>query len=218
MQKTPQLVIFDCDGVLVDSEPLTNAVIAENLRGYGLDISGKEAQSRFVGGTMAGVAERIRDNGIALPDTWVDEIYAAIYQRLRQGVEKIEGIEPALTALTEAGIQICVASNGAEAKMDITLGQTGLIKHFEGRIFSAHTIGLHLAKPDPGLFLHAAKTMQADPRDCVVIEDSVTGATAAKAAGMRCFGYAADSDADGLRAQGAVIFNDMIQLPRMLGF
>ena len=212
---TPDLIIFDCDGVLVDSETITNKVLIANLARYGLDLTLEDSDRLFVGGTIRGVGEKARDMGADLPENWIDEIYAEIYDTLRAGVEPIAGIATLLDRLEDAGIAYCVASNGSEEKMDITLGQTGLAARFEGRRFSAHSLGV--AKPDPGLFLAAAKTMGFAPDQAVVVEDSGTGAMAAKAANMRCLGYAAHDDGARLIAQGAEVFDDMAKVPRLIG-
>lgn len=213
----PDLVIFDCDGVIVDSEPLTNAVLADQLRPYGLDLSPEEAASRFVGGTMAQTAERVRALGHDLPEDWVDGIYAAMFERLRQGTPLIEGVVEVFDRLDVAGIPCCIASNGPMAKMEITLGQNGLLERFQGRIFSAHDVGPENAKPNPGLFLIAAETMGFGPGGSLVIEDTATGARAAKAAGMVCFGHAADTPVEKLTAEGATPFFAMADLPELLG-
>lgn len=211
---TPDLVIFDCDGVLVDSEGPSNAVMIDNLGRYGLTVTMEYAMNNFVGGTIAGVAEKARALGADLPDNWIDEIYAEIFERLRQGVDAIPGIVNFLDRLDAAGVPFCVASNGSEDKMAITLGGTGMADRFKGRMFSAYTLGV--AKPDPELFLIAARTMGVAPDRAVVVEDSPTGALAAQRAGIRCYGYAPHGG-EALARQGAIVFDNMADLPGMLG-
>ncbi len=213
--ETPKLIIFDCDGVLVDSEVIFNEVLSRNLSAHGLPISPVESMSLFVGGTMKTVKERAEEMGATLPDDWIDALYAQAFARLRQGVDMVNGIEDVLDALDAARIPYCVASNGSLEKMEITLGQTGLMKRFPNRIFSAYEVGI--AKPDPGLFLHAATTLGHQPDSCVVIEDSVNGVMAAKRAKMKCFGYAEHGDGRKLAAEEAVVFGDMSLLPELLG-
>ena len=150
LSAAPHLVIFDCDGVLVDSEPITNQILVDNLARYGLQVSLADCMTLFVGGTMRGVETRARELGADLPKDWIDEIYGDIYARLRQGLPSVRGIEAVLDRLEAADIPYCVASNGSEEKMEITLGATGLARRFEGNRFSAHTLGV--AKPDPRLF------------------------------------------------------------------
>jgi HAD superfamily hydrolase (TIGR01509 family) len=211
----PDLVIFDCDGVLVDSEWVSARVLSANLAGYGLDLTAERCMEVFIGGTMAGVMEMARALGAALHDDWVAEIYGLTYAALRQGVEPVVGIPDLLLRLDAEGIAHCVASNGSDEKMDITLGRTGLAARFAGRRFSAHAVGI--AKPDPGLFRHAARVMGADPARCLVVEDSPTGVEAARRAGMRCLGYAPHGDGARLAALGAEIVRDMAEVPARLG-
>ena len=211
----PDLVIFDCDGVLVDSETVSNRVLAENLTRHGLPMTLERSMQLFVGGTMRGVGEQARRMGADLPPDWVDEVYAETYAALRAGVDVIAGIPELLDHLDAARIPYAVGSNGSEAKMEITLGQNGLMDRFKGAIFSAHT--LKTAKPDPGLYLAAAAHFGVDPARAVVVEDSATGATAAARAGMRCLGYAAHDDGARLAATGAEIFHSMFAVPGLIG-
>lgn len=210
----PDLVIFDCDGVLVDSEAVSARVLSANLARHGLDLSPGRCMELFLGGTMDDVMRRALGLGAALHDGWVAEVYAETYAALRDGVDVIPGI-PALDAMSRAGIAHCVASNGSEEKMDITLGQTDLAARFRGRRFSAHSVGI--PKPDPGLFLHAARAMGADPSRCLVVEDSETGAKAAAAAGMRCIGYAPQGDGGPLVRHGAILVRDMSRVADLIG-
>ena len=212
---TPKLVIFDRDGVLVDSENLSNQVMVNNLTRYGLDVPLRQAMDLFVGGTMASVREQAMRMGAELPVDWVPEVYAEIYARLDQGVPLVSGVNDVLAQLDVAGIATCVASNGSEDKMRITLGQNRLWERFRGAMFSAHALGV--AKPEPGLFLAAASHFDVQARDCVVIEDSASGALAAQRAGMRCLGYTELTPADRLEAHGAEIFTDMSEVSHLLG-
>lgn len=210
----PKLIIFDCDGVLVDTERLTNGLIAKNLTQNGLPLTTQETMDLFVGGSMVNVHTVARSMGAKIPDDWVEKLYIELYALLKKGVEPISGIVELLELLQKNNIATCVGSNGSDEKMGITLGENGLMQFFPNAIFSAHTLGI--SKPDPGLFLHAAKTMGVEPKDCVVIEDSVSGVKAAKAANMKCFGYCADSDANKLKAENAIPFYDMHDLPKLL--
>ncbi len=211
----PELVIFDCDGVLVDGEMAHCDVMSENFARYGLGITPQECMQTFAGGKMATIGERAARMGAQLPPGWIDEIYAEIFARLEQGVPVVAGVLDVLDRLQRAGIAFCVASNGSEDKMAITLGLHGILPRFEGAVFSAHSVGIW--KPDPRLFQHAARTMGVTPAQCVVIEDSITGAAAARQAGMACFGYAADNDGARLAGEGAVLFHEMATLPGLLG-
>ncbi len=210
----PELVIFDCDGVLVDSEVVSNQVLVNNLARYGLSLTLEQCMDLFVGGTMKGVETKSLSMGAQLPPHWIDEIYDETYIRLKQGVPVIEGIPQILDRLDAAHIAYCVASNGSEEKMAITLGQNGLLARFEKTMFSAHSLGT--SKPDPHMFLHAAKTFNVTLDACSVIEDSSSGAKAARRARMKCFGYAPHNDGRKLEREGAQIFHDMNTLPKLL--
>ncbi|MGB3179477.1 MAG: HAD family phosphatase [Albidovulum sp.] len=212
----PKAVIFDCDGVLVDSEPLTDMVIAKNLARYGLTLSVTQISGLFLGGTMAGVGDTARKMGADLPEDWLDDIYDEIFARLAEGTDLISGIAGVLDRLDVAGIPYAVGSNGPHRKMEITLGQHPRIyARLTNRIFSRQDVAS--PKPAPDLYLHAARALNIAPKDCVVIEDSSTGVRAARAAGMTCFGYAPNGDSAALEAQGAHIFHDMCDLPALLG-
>lgn len=206
------LVIFDCDGVLVDSEVVSNQVMVRNLARYGLHLSLSECMNLFVGGTMTGVMSKSRELGADLPEDWISEIYAEIFDGLRAGVALVRGIPDVLAHIDEKGVPCCVASNGSRDKMKITLGQNGLWTRFETAVFSAHE--METGKPEPGLFLAAARHFGA--KAPVIIEDSPSGATAAQRAGMRCLGYAENGDGAKLAALGAEVFHDMEDLPALL--
>ncbi len=210
-----KLVIFDCDGVLVDSEGPVSEVLARNLTRHGYPVTAQDCETLFVGGTMAGVGDQVRAQGVPLAADWIDEVYGEIYARLEQGVALIPGIDSVLDQLDQAGLPYCVGSNGSEHKMQITLGQTGLWDRLKDRLFSAHTLGV--AKPDPELFLTAARSFGIQPQECLVVEDSKTGVTAALRAGMRCVAYVAQGDGAGMRSMGAEVIHDMAHLPACIG-
>lgn len=209
------LIIFDCDGVLVDSEPVTNRLMAEEMTAHGLPMSTEQAMDQFVGGTIRSVYENAVGMGAELPDDWVAHFYERMIGVLRSEVTIIPGIVDVLDALDRSGIPYCVGSNGPMLKMDATLKVTGLWDRMEGRIYSAHDVGI--AKPDPGLFLYAARDMGFSAKACTVIEDSASGARAAHAAGMRCYGYTRDTPEGKLTAHGALPFSNMAELPGLLG-
>lgn len=211
----PQAVIFDCDGVIVDSEPPLLTFLQREFAAYGGDVTIHELETQYVGGTMAKVAERARATGIALPPAWEVEVYPRVFDMLRSGVPLIPGIEAAFDALDKVGIPYAVASNGPMEKMDITLGaHPSVLTRLTGRIHSAHTYGT--AKPDPDLFLIAAKRLGAAPETCVVIDDSPAGCIAARRAGMLCFGFDRHGNGQRLIAEGALHLSDMQDLPARL--
>lgn len=211
----PELVIFDCDGVVVDSEPRSNQFIRDELAAHGLDLPLAQIMSLFVGGTIAGLAVRARELGARLPENWVEDAYPRLCARLAQDTPMIPGILDVLRALEAVAVPYCIGSNGRHVKMVATLGRhPELAARFKGNVFAAEDVAS--PKPAPDVYLHAARVMGHAPSATVVIEDSATGAKAARAAGMRCFGYAPEGDGAQLAAQGAQIFHDMRDLPRML--
>ena len=209
-----KLVIFDCDGVLVDTEVLFNQALLEDLGSHGLSLTLEECMELFVGGTIPGVKIQAEKLGAVLPDTWVEDFYAKVFELLREKTEPVAGIKDALDAIDAAGIPYCVASNGRVAKMEITLGRTGMLDRFKDVMFSAQALGT--AKPAPELFLIAAKAFGISPDQCIVIEDSKTGVTAAQNAEMKCFGYAPHGGGEVLAELDAIVFDDMAQLPALL--
>ena len=209
-------VIFDCDGVLVDSETASFDLISEDLASYGLVMPRAELELTFLGGTMKNVWETARRLGAALPDDWVADFYERLYQRLAQGIDLIDGVMEVIEALDAAGIPYAVGSNGSDHKMQVTLGQHPLLmRRLEGRLFSGQTLGC--PKPDPGLFLHAAKFLGIDPAACAVIDDSVPGCQAAMRAGMQGYGFAEHDDGVRLAETGVRVFHKMAEFPGLIG-
>jgi HAD superfamily hydrolase (TIGR01509 family) len=212
------LVIFDCDGVLVDSEPLSNTVFALALQREGLDWSVEETMRRLMGRSMKACIEIIE--GLLarqLPENFVHKLQAETLQAFRDApLQPVPGINEVIDTLEAAGVNTCIASSGGFDKMNVSLGVTGLLARFEGRIFSVTQVAR--PKPYPDLFLHAAIAMNEQPFDCVVVEDSVPGVQAAKSAGMRVLGYAGapHTDRDAMAAAGAFLFDDMTKLPGLV--
>jgi len=212
MQRT-DLVIFDCDGVLVDSEPIANRVFAEMLREIGLDVSIREMYERFVGRPMSYCMELVAEKlGRAPPDDFVANLQERTFAAFEAELRATPGI---LEALNEIDLPVCVASSGELEKMRLTLGLTGLLSRFEGRLFSVTEVAR--GKPAPDIYLHAAASLNANPRACFVIEDSPVGAQAGVAAGMTVLGYCAHTPSDKLLSVGAQrAFADMRELPSLL--
>lgn len=207
-----ELVIFDCDGVLVDSEELSNRVLTEELGRIGLALEARAVATRFTGLSLARTLELVAaELGRELPGGFVERLQRRTYDVLRRGVRAVPGVEQALAAIRTP---VCVASSGEPEKMRLTLATTGLLARFEGRMFSATEVAR--GKPHPDLFLHAASCMGAAPERCVVVEDSAPGVEAARAAGMPALGYAPHGDGAALRLRGARIFEDMSRLPGLL--
>jgi HAD superfamily hydrolase (TIGR01509 family) len=212
----PELVIFDCDGVLVDSELLANQVFLEKLTELGLKLSLADLFENFVGRTMAYCMSEVeRMLGRAAPETFVADLDQATFRAFENELKVVDDIELVLDALDTVGIPYCVASSGSHQKMAKTLGLTGLLPRLSGRIFSATDVAR--SKPFPDVYLHAASKMLTVPEHCVVVEDSATGVQAGRAAGMKVYGYAALNSERKLLEAGAEVFKEMRQLPKLLG-
>jgi len=208
-----ELVIFDCDGVLVDSERLAVRIDVEVLGKLGWVLTEAEVVERFVGRSDAAVAREIEAHlGRTLPGDWLSEFEHLYREAFAAELRPVPGVVEALDRIT---LPTCVASSGSHDKMRYTLGLTGLYARFAGRIFSATEVA-H-GKPAPDLFLHAAARMGVEPAACAVVEDSRFGVQAARAAGMRVLGYAGGlTPAERLAGPGTVVFRDMRELPELL--
>jgi HAD superfamily hydrolase (TIGR01509 family) len=207
------LVIFDCDGVLVDSEPISNRVLAANLTRHGYPVGPEDCERLFLGGTVIGVGDYVRAEGVALPPDWIDGVYAEIYAALAAGTPLVLGILDLLDRLDAAGVPACVGSNGSREKMAITLGQHGLEARFRGMFTSR---GFCAPKPDPALYRHVLSACGVGAGRAVVVEDSPSGARAAVAAGIRCIGFRRSGDG-ALAAVGAEEVTSMDAVAGKLG-
>lgn len=197
---TPKLVIFDCDGVLMDTEPTTDKVIAASLSQHGFPVAPEDTNALFVGGTIQGIFDTVTAQGARLPSTWVDDIYAAMFAKLAEGVPVFDGVSDLLDRLDTAGVQTAIASNGPQRKMEISLTPSGLYDRFAGRIYSGHD---YTPKPDPHTLTVAMQTAGASPSQTVFIDDSMTGAQAGLNAGVKTLGFVPDGD-DGRRAAAGI--------------
>ena len=211
--RKPGLVIFDCDGVLVDSEPVSNRILTAMLNDLGLPLTLEQTMDRFVGRSMpACIAIIERDLGHAPPEDFAEEFHRRTVAAFDRDLQAVPGVVAVLDGLPWPH---CVASSGDHAKLRATLTRTGLYDRFAGRIFSA--LDVPRGKPAPDLFLHAAERMGADPARCAVVEDSVLGVQAGVAAGMRVFAYTGTVGAPALERAGAHrVFDDMSALPELL--
>jgi HAD superfamily hydrolase (TIGR01509 family) len=209
------LLLFDCDGVLVDSEPVSSRIMAELLSECGLPTTNEESVRRYRGRTEAAcIALASEDLGRPLPEDFLARFESDLYEEFERTLQPIPGVADAIEAIAARGLATCVASSGSVPKMQLTLGLTGLLAHFDGRLFSATDVAR--SKPHPDVFLHAAEAMGASPAHCCVVEDSPLGVEAAVAAGMRVLGFARDSDPDTLSGAGARVFYDMAELPELV--
>jgi HAD superfamily hydrolase (TIGR01509 family) len=211
------LVIFDCDGVLVDSEPISNAVLAGSLTAAGLPTSPDEAVHEYKGMLLTDVRARAEQLlGRPLPAGLLDDFERDREQAFRISLQAVPGARETVQVVRAAGVNVCVASQGKLEKTELTLTLAGLRDLFpDEALFSAYQVPR--GKPHPDLFLHAAVTMGAAPEHCAVVEDTVIGVTAAIAAGMRVIGYAADEDPATLRAAGAQPVRSLAEVPATLG-
>lgn len=218
-----EAILFDCDGVLVDSEPITNRVLARRLAALGWEMSVEECMAIFVGKAVKDEVDQIAARtGVRVDDGWLVAFRAERDAALATEIQAIPGTLTAIPALHAAwGGRIACASGADRKKVDLMLQRVGLWPCFEGRIFSGHE--MPRSKPAPDVYLAAAAALGADPRRCLVIEDTPTGVTAGVAAGALVWGYSprgagGHGSPHSLRAAGAAeVFTHMGDLPALLG-
>ncbi|KUL44635.1 hydrolase [Streptomyces sp. NRRL F-4489] len=211
------LIIFDNDGVLVDSEPISNRILAGYLTELGHPTTYEESLRDFMGGSMQRVRDLVREkSGRALPEDFEDSFHARVFDAFRRLLQPVAGVEAVLEKLAADSVPYCVGSSGSHERIRVALTKTGLYERFgAGRIFSSQDVGR--GKPAPDLFLHAAREMGVEPGRCAVVEDSPLGVRAALAAGMDVYGFTAMTPAEKLTEAGAtVLFDDMAELPELL--
>jgi HAD superfamily hydrolase (TIGR01509 family) len=214
------LVIFDCDGVLIDSEPLGNRVVAEELSRIGWPMDGPTCQAMFLGLTYADV-QRVTEHRLerTLGEDWVDRVVARVSAVMAREATAIPGAFDAVKAVAAMGLPIRVASNSSHEEMAAKFACTGLDRLIpRQRIHSAHDLIARgrRGKPDPDLFLEAAAAEGVSPLACLVVEDSLAGARAAAAAGMSCLGFTPDRHGPDLESAGALPFSAMAALPDLI--
>ncbi|WP_442579883.1 HAD family hydrolase [Mesorhizobium sp. ASY16-5R] len=215
----PRLIIFDCDGVLVDSEPISMSVLLGVITGAGGAVSEEAAYLHFLGRSMASVrAVLLSDFGFTVTE---DHLLIARREMRRRFTEELQPMPGMADALRRLDMPCCVASSGTLERIRLSLATTGLLELLEPNLYSATMV--ERGKPAPDLFLHAARDMGAPPAACIVVEDSPAGVEAAKAAGMRVFGFTGGSHAGkaGLAAALAalgpdLVFDDMARLPELV--
>jgi len=206
------LVIFDCDGVLVDSEPLANQVYVQMLAEYGFHVNHEEYLHKFSG---VSIHNRLEVTSKQLSWTPPTDFYPLFNVRLaalsKQELKPVAGIHALIESLT---VPICIASNGSRSEIMLRLKIAELTEQFEGAIFS----GLEVpnAKPAPDVYLAAAQAFNVRPDRCIVVEDSIPGVTAGVRAGMKVYGHAACTDPCALQAAGAISFANMFELKNIL--
>lgn len=212
-----ELVIFDCDGVLVDSEVISNDVLAQALSAEGLPTTLAEARRDYQGLLLSEVLSAAQAKlGRALPADWLSQYERDRTEAFQRELRPVPGAAEAVRRIGASGVGVCVASQGKLEKTRLSLELTGLRDLFpQGALFSAESVPR--GKPHPDLFLHAASGMASEPARCAVVEDTPSGVAAAVSAGMRAVGFVADSDEEALRLAGAEALEAMDELPRLLG-
>ena len=214
-ESATELVIFDCDGVLVDSEPISISVLVDALRIAGVTMSEAEAHERFLGKSLKTMSEILHaDYGLAIDSHFLEDMRKRLYARFRTDLRSVDGVREVVENLPVAH---CVASSSQPERIRLSLSVTGLIDCFEPHIFSASMV--EHGKPAPDLFLHASHEMGVAAENCVVVEDSPAGVQAAKAAGMRVFAFAGGSHARNAQHRATLsaldpdrLFDDMREL------
>ncbi|MEM1184367.1 MAG: HAD-IA family hydrolase [Planctomycetota bacterium] len=219
----PDLVIFDCDGVLVETERITLRVIADWVDSLGVPMTAEDAARKYKGRDIEVIkAEVEAEIGREVPD-FVSGYRSRMFEAFEAGIEPIPGAVDAIDAIERAGLAWCVASNGPQIKMQASLSSAGLMERVGGldrstgsKVFSAYDVGKW--KPEPDLFLFAARECGFDADRCVVVEDSTSGVEAALRAGMPCIAYADITSAESLEAAGAtVVVTSMADVPTVFG-
>ena len=215
-------ILFDCDGVLVDSEPLTHGVLVEMLGEAGWALTLEQCMAQFLGKAVRDERAAIEaKTGRPLTEAWMAEFYVRRNDALQQHLQPIGGAATAVAALHQRlDGRIACASGADRAKVELQLAKVDMLALFEGRIFSGQE--MPRTKPAPDVYLAAAAALGVAPQRCAVVEDSVTGARSGLDAGATVFGYApggpGHSSAEALRALGvAQVFTDMAELPALLG-
>lgn len=205
-------IIFDCDGVLVDSEAISTAVLIAMATEIGVAISMEYVDDNFSGKSLKSAFDEIEKRlGNKLPEHFEKAYRARTYEAFKTQIKPVKGIHEVIDALS---VPFCVASSGPPEKIKLNLRTTKLLDHFEGRIFSSYEIGSW--KPDPGIFEHAAAKMGFKPSECVVIEDSIAGVQAARSGGFDVFGFGNLKNQAALEKEGAKVFFEMEELLGML--
>ena len=218
--KSFDLIIFDCDGVLVDSELLASQVLSEELEKNDVDVGPRECRERFTGSSLKRVKELVfQSTGIELPDDFEDQVRKRDRHVFEERLAPVSGIEEALELINTP---VCVASSGSLEKITHSLKLAKIYDHFAPNLFSSEMV--NRGKPAPDLFLYAAEQMGVAPERCLVVEDSPVGIKGAQKAGMAVFGFAGASHAgpgyaEMLDLTGApIVFREMFMLPNLINF
>ncbi|MDG1995998.1 MAG: HAD family hydrolase [Emcibacteraceae bacterium] len=205
------LIIFDCDGVLVDSETLANVLLRDALAEHGLDMTVEEVVATYVGRSMTAVVTISEEMlGKKLPSDFLDQLQVKTFALFDEKLQAVAGVEDVLKELQNRNIDFCVASSGSFDKMDKTLGITGLRDYFGNRIYNSSQV--KRGKPYPDLYLYAADQMLVEPARCLVIEDSLPGVQGGVAAGMEVMAYSVRGEDQSFKNAGGLVFKDMAKI------
>jgi len=209
---TPECIIFDCDGILVDSEQITFSVLSEMSREVGVMLSETELEKYFLGKSLNSIIRFLeKETGKNLVDTFESDFRRRTFERFKTDLQPVDGISALLDRIS---VPACVASSGPPAKIRMNLELTGLTEYFGNKVFSCYD--LQRWKPDPAVFLHAAQTMGYRPEQCVVIEDSPTGVRGAIAGGFRVYALSRHGNEALLAEAGATVYHHHDDLYRLL--
>ena len=205
-------IIFDCDGVLVDSETISAKIFQKMAKELGFDLDYETAVEEFAGASMPENLKFIENNIEGnLPEAFEKKFRKRTYETFKTDLKPIDGVHE---LLKKVKVPFCVASSGPVEKIRLNLSTTNLMEQFEGRIFSSYELGSW--KPEPGIFLHAAKVMGYSPSECVVIEDSEAGIKAAVAGGFKVYAFGTSQKESTFKQLGATVFYSMKELESLL--
>lgn len=209
-------IIFDCDGVLVDTEKIGNGILLSMAQEHGFKMELEDAYRHFNGRNLkdcfAYIEEAINQK---LPENFETEYREKSFEAFKTQVKPMEGVIDFIKNIEKLNIPYCVASSGPEDKIRLNLEVAGLLDKFENKLFSSYQIGSW--KPEPGIFLHAAKEMGFDVKDCIVLEDSKAGVKAGISGGFKVYGFANGFNNEDLEAEGAELFSSYEKLSEMIG-
>lgn len=205
-------IIFDCDGVLVDTEKIGNGILLEMAQEYGFKMELEDAYRNFNGRNLKDCFKHIEESiEQKLPETFETEYREKSFEAFKTQVKPMEGV---VAYINELKIPYCVASSGPMDKIRLNLEVAGLLEKFEGKMFSSYLINSW--KPEPGIFLHAAKEMGFEVKDCIVVEDSKAGVKAGISGGFKVYGFANGFNNEDLKEEGAELFNSYEELRKLL--
>ena len=210
-------IIFDCDGVLVDTEKIGNGILLEMAQEHGFEMELEDAYRHFNGRNLKDCFRHIEEAiDQKLPENFETEYREKSFEAFKTQVKPMEGIIDFIENIEKLEIRYCVASSGPVDKIRLNLEVAGLLDRFENKIFSSYQIGSW--KPEPGIFLHAAAAMGFEVKDCIVVEDSKAGVKAGVSGGFKVYGFANGFNNEDLEEEGAELFSSYEELSEKLGF